>query len=172
MSIESTPREDLKIRAQSILEKAGLELLKHGVANEFDVRAEHDIHALYHLMPNFATDPTATDEEANILGLQVQAYPGLSTDKDMAYMARFVNIARLRKQQSAGDVSFGNEHEAIIARHFRGQQEIKMLTWGPRLVANLIAGGVSELGTSSLPIHHHAVYRSAVAQPTTHSPQS
>ncbi|MDB5167307.1 MAG: hypothetical protein JWN26_452 [Candidatus Saccharibacteria bacterium] len=164
-------------RSRDVLQKTGLQLLS-SFSYGFEVPTR-GTDGIFHLKPSVITDPTAQESDANILGLHVRAYPGMSSEEEMAYNARFINIAKWREVRSAGRVSFGDEQAAVIDHPFLDengleQVGIEMVPWDEGALTNLVIQAVDDIRTNNVPqpTRHHEAYQSTAAQPTTRFLQS
>lgn len=92
----------------------------------------HDLHAFYRPKAN----PKVT--------VHVQAYPGMSNDKEMRVWARLMDTQRLQEQRRLKIVSIGNEHEATI-RQFPNFQIGVYIPYDYKLLESMIAENVPEL---------------------------
>ena len=84
----------------ALLNKAGISLRdEKRIVQDFDITQGHDIHAFYDL---------PLDDQT----LHVQAYPGMSNEKQFMLNARVMNKDRVKLAREAG-ASIGNEHSAV-----------------------------------------------------------
>ena len=99
---------------------------------EFSIHQEHDIHAFYRL----------SNEPSKVI--HVQGYPGMSTGNETRISARIMDYDKLIEIRRTGNVSVGNEHEAII----KSLQNFKLgivIPYDSKILEKKLADNIPEL---------------------------
>jgi hypothetical protein len=93
-------------RIISVLNELGERYQDRAVASLEQLEDAHDVHAFYRISEMFRLP-----EGDRII--HVQGYPGLSNDGEMRVYARLMDYDQLVQIRQQGEVSIGNEHEAV-----------------------------------------------------------
>ena len=97
-------------RITAILEEIGAEYFAHGLAIP-EVHQGHDVHAFYALMFH----PVGPgDNDPRIKTVHIQGYPGMSNRSEMRVYARLMDTLKIQEARAKGNISIGNEHEAVV----------------------------------------------------------
>ena len=97
-------RGTLSHRIRGIFEAVGKEYIASALLERVEVHEGHDVHLYLYLKKDPNKDPAKV--------IHVQAYPGLSSDSELCYMARWMDGEILARIRAEGSCSIGNEHEA------------------------------------------------------------
>lgn len=81
-----------------------------GLVSGFEITQDHDVHGFYRLSKN----PDKV--------IHIQAYPGLSSQKEMCISVRLREYDIMLQERIEGIVPVGNEHKANIPDHFLNMQ--------------------------------------------------
>lgn len=99
---------------------------------ELELYQGHDVHAFYRLL----SDPSKV--------IHVQGYPGMSDENQARVFARMMDYNTMMIIRNRGNVSIGNEHEAVI-RPFGGLELGKMIPYKPEVLETILEEYCPEL---------------------------
>ena len=119
-------------RIDLLLNEVGLHYTHRGVVSTTEYHSSHDVHAFYTL----AADPSRV--------IHVQGYPGLSSENRARVRARMMDYEMMMALKDTGDVSVGNEHEAVVQEFPNFGHGVDIL-YNPKVLEDMLEANVPEL---------------------------